>query len=290
MRTRLYFVLLAGLAACTVRRIEPATPTRDAAGEVVGQQGSAGLPAGEATVAERLAHSPRHGEWVTIAAGSPDSLHAYVVYPERSTRAPVVVVVHEIFGLSTWVRGVADQLAAEGYIAIAPDLLTGKGTRQGDTLSFDEARRLIAGLQPAEVQRDLQAAARYAMALPAALPRYGIVGFCWGGGISFAHAVESPQGLGAAVVYYGTSPATSALTRVRVPVLGLYGGNDARVDATIPPADSAMKAMGKSYDPHVFRGAGHGFLRAQEVSPANLDASREAWPLTISFFRSHLGA
>lgn len=291
MRTRLYFVLLVGAAACTVRRIEPATRTRGtSAGELVDQQGTPALPAAETTVADRLAHSTRHGEWVTIDRGSPDSLRAYVVYPERPTRAPVVVVVHEIFGLSTWVRGVADQLAADGFVAIAPDLLSGKGTRQGDSLSFDEARRLIADLKPADVQRDIESAAGYAMGLPAALPSYGVVGFCWGGGISFAHAVESPRGLGAAVVYYGVSPAATSLTRIRVPVLGLYGGNDARVDATVPAADSAMRAMGKSYDPHIFPGAGHGFLRAQEVSPGNLAASRAAWPLTISFFRTHLGA
>ena len=290
MRTRLIFVLLVGAAACTVRRVEPATGSRSAAGEVVPLQESQRVPASEVDVAARLARSPRHGEWVTIAAGTPDSLRAYVVYPERSTRAPVVVVVHEIFGLSSWVRGVADQLAADGYIAIAPDLLTGKGPRQDDSLSYDDARRLIAGLRPADVQRDLEAAARYAMTLPAALPRYGIVGFCWGGGVSFAHAVESPTGLSAAVVYYGVSPAAGDLSRIGVPVLGLYGGNDARVDATVPGADSAMKAMGKSFEPHIFAGAGHGFLRAQEVSPANRDASRQGWPLTVSFFRTHLGA
>lgn len=290
MLTRLSLVLLVGVAACTVRRIEPAAHTRDAAGDVVIQQGSADMPASEATVADRLARSPRHGEWVTIRPGSPDSLRAYVVYPERSTRAPVVVVVHEIFGLSSWVRGVADQLAADGYIAIAPDLLTGRGNRQADSLTFDEARHLIADLHPADVQRDLEAAARYAMALPAARQSYGIVGFCWGGGVAFSHAVQSPRGLAAAAVYYGVSPSRSDLEHVTVPVLGLYGGNDARVDATVPAADSAMKAMAKDFEPHVFSGAGHGFLRAQEVSPGNLDASRQAWPLTISFFRKHLGA
>lgn len=290
MRTRLSFVLLVAVAACSVQRVAPNTRSREAAGDVISQQGTPAMPAGEATVADRLARSPRHGEWVTIRAGSPDSLRAYVVYPERAARAPVVVVVHEIFGLSSWVRGVADQLAADGYVAIAPDLLTGRGARQADSLTFDEARRLIADLRPADVQRDVEAAARYGMALPAALPRYGVVGFCWGGGVSFAHAVESPRGLAAAVVYYGVSPATPDLSHVRVPVLGLYGGNDARVSATVPRADSAMKAMRKDYEPHIFDGAGHGFLRAQEVSPGNLDASRRAWPLTISFFRKHLGA
>src|SRR5690348_14573904 len=165
------------------------------------------LPAGATDVAQRLAHSPRHGEYVMIAGGAGDSVRAWVVYPERATRAPVVVVVHEIFGLSTWVRGVADQLAADGYIAIAPDLLTGKATPApgSDTLTQAIATSTIRTLKPGDVQRQLAAVGAYGMSLPAAERSYGVVGFCWGGGTSFAHAVMSPEGLGAAVVYYGTS-------------------------------------------------------------------------------------
>lgn len=250
------------------------------------------LPAGAMDVAQRLAHSPRHGEYVMISTGAGDSVRAWVVYPERSTKAPVVVVVHEIFGLSTWVRGVADQLAADGYVAIAPDLLTGKATPApgSDTLTQEAATAAIRTLQPADVQRQLTAVGRYGMSLPAALHSYGTVGFCWGGGVSFAHAVVSPEGLGAAVVYYGTSPALASLSSVRVPVLGLYAGDDARVGATVPPADSAMRAMGKPFDVHSFAGAGHGFLRQQDGKDgANFAASRQAWPLTVSFFRAHLG-
>lgn len=250
------------------------------------------LPAGAMDVAQRLAHSPRHGEYVMIATDAGDSVRAWVVYPERSTKAPVVVVVHEIFGLSTWVRGVADQLAADGYIAIAPDLLTGKAASApgSDTLTQEAATAAIRTLQPTNVQRQLAAVGRYGMSLPAALHSYGIVGFCWGGGVSFAHAVMSPEGLGAAVVYYGTSPALSSLSSVRVPVLGLYAGDDARVGATVPPADSAMRALGRPFEVHSFSGAGHGFLRQQDGKDgANFAASRQAWPLTINFFRAHLG-
>ncbi len=226
-----------------------------------------------------------------------DSIRAWVEYPERATKAPVVVVIHEIFGLSTWIRGVADQLAADGYIAIAPDLLTGKVALHGDTATQNDATAAIRTLNPADVQRDIEASARYAMSLPAALPRYGVVGFCWGGGTSFAHAVQSPAGLAAAVVYYGTPPmknnavSTEDLARVKVPVLGFYGGEDARVTATVPATDSAMKALGKSYDAHVMQGARHGFLRAQDGAgfEANLAASKQAGPLTVAFFRSHLG-
>jgi carboxymethylenebutenolidase len=227
-----------------------------------------------------------------IRTGPSDSVKAWVVYPERSTKAPVVVVVHEIYGLSTWVRGVADQLAADGFIALAPDLLTGKAASApgGDTLTQAAASAAIRTLSTADVQRQLAAVGQYGMSLPAAEKEYGVVGFCWGGSTSFMHAVASPPGLGASVVYYGTSPADSLLPRVKVPVLGLYGGDDARVDATIAPAETAMRSLGKSYEPHTFAGAGHGFLRQQDGKDgANLSASRRAWPLTLAFFRTHLG-
>ena len=250
------------------------------------------LPAASTDVADRLARSPRHGEYAMIRTGPSDSVRAWIVYPERATNAPVVVVVHEIFGLSTWIRGVADQLAADGYIAIAPDLLTGKAVPApgSDTLTQAVATATIRTLDAGTVQRQLAAVGAYGMALPAAQHRYGVVGFCWGGGTSFAHAVASPSGLGAAVVYYGTSPALPSLASVRAPVLGLYAGDDARVDATVPPADSAMRALGKSFEPHTFAGAGHGFLRQQDgKGGANLAATRQAWPLTLAFFRAHLG-
>jgi carboxymethylenebutenolidase len=215
-----------------------------------------------------------------------------VVFPERSTKAPVVVVVHEIFGLSTWVRGVADQLAADGFIAIAPDLLTGKVAPApgADTLTQAQASSAIRALPSADVQRQLAAVGQYGMSLPAAERRYGVVGFCWGGSAAFNSAVTSPAGQGAAVVYYGGSPPSASLATVKIPVLGLYGGEDARVNASIAPADSAMKALGKVYQPHIFAGAGHGFLRQQAgQNGANLAAARQAWPLTVSFFRTHLG-
>ncbi len=270
---------------------EHATPTAAAPADPAQDRS---LPPGATTAKARLAASPRHGEWVMIPTGSgaSESIRGWIVYPERSTKAPVVVVVHEIFGLTTWVRAVADQLAAAGFIAIAPDLLTGKKFPQGgpDSVTVDSAVALIGTLDPADVQRQLDAAARYGMALPAALPRYGIVGFCWGGGVSFQHATHAPT-LGASVVYYGTSPPADALARVRAPVLGLYGGNDARVNSTIPAADSVLKALGRTYEHVIFPGAGHGFLRAQDGQEgANLAGTKQAWPRTIAWFRKYLGA
>jgi carboxymethylenebutenolidase len=290
-------VIAAGSAACArntpegdVHAEHAKSPPASAAATGIGSD--AALPAGAVDVATRLARSPRHGEWVMIRTGPSDSVKAWIVYPERSTKAPVVVVVHEIYGLSTWVRGVADQLAADGFIAIAPDLLTGKADPApgSDTLTQAAASAAIRTLQTADVQRQLAAVGQYGMSLPAAEKSYGTVGFCWGGSTSFMHAVASPAGLRASVVYYGTSPADSLLARVQVPVFGLYGGDDARVGATVPPAVAAMRALGKTFEPHTFAGAGHGFLRQQDgANGANLSAARQAWPLTLAFFRTHLG-
>jgi carboxymethylenebutenolidase len=247
------------------------------------------LPAAAEDALARLNGSPRHGEWVMIRLNNGDSLRAWVVYPERKTKAPVVVVIHEIFGLSTWVRAVADQFAADGFIAIAPDLLTMKNLPAGpDSVVAQAATVAIRTLDREMVQQQIDAAARYAIGLPAAQQRYGVVGFCWGGGTSFQHAVHSPT-LGAAVVYYGVSPPSASLASIRAPVLGLYAGNDARVNATIPPADSTMKALGKTYTIHIYEGAGHGFLRQQSgQNGANMAAARQAWPATIAWFRKYL--
>lgn len=253
------------------------------------QPSTPGLPAGGADVATRLAASTRHGEWAMVPVGNADSVRVWIVYPERSTKAPVVVVVHEIFGLSTWIRGVADQLAADGFIAVAPDFLTGyTGALHPDSVPVDSARAMIRRLDANQIQSRIDAVARWATTLPAATPRYGIVGFCWGGGVVFNHAVHSPA-LAAGVAYYGAAPEPARLTTVRAPILGLYGGNDERVNATIAPTDSAMRSMGKTYQPQIFPGAGHGFLRAQEAaSGANLEATRRAWPATLAWFRRYL--
>ena len=257
------------------------------------QPDNAALPASAATVGARLAASPRHGEYVMIARshGSSDSLRVWVVYPQRKDKASVVVVLHEIFGLSSWVRGVADQLAADGFIAVAPDLLSGKySLAAGDTIAQSQATALIRTLAADDVQRDIVRSAEYGMALPSAQQRFGVVGFCWGGSTSFNVAVRAHSKLRGAVVYYGTSPTSNELIKVAAPVLGLYGENDARVNATIPAADSAMKALGKAYEPVILAGAGHGFLRQQDgQNGANLAAAKAAWPRTLAFFRRTLG-
>lgn len=286
-------------AACSSTRTVPASETHAAGGHAeqsaavssVSAPDDRGLPPDAAGAPARLASSPRHSEWAMIRTGDGDSLRVWVVYPQRSTKAPVVLVVHEIFGLSSWIRSVADQLAADGFIAIAPDLLTMKNLPNGpDSVVAPLAQAAIRTLDPGWVQRQLSAAGQYGMSLPAAEKKYGIVGFCWGGAASFAHAVYSPR-LGASVVYYGTSPKTADLESVRAPVLGLYGGNDNRVNATIAPADSALRALGRTYTPTIYPGAGHGFLRQQtRMDGANMAATRAAWPATIGWFKKYLGS
>lgn len=247
------------------------------------------IPASSTTAVERVAKSPRHAEWVAIKVGATDSVMAWVVYPERRDKAPVVIAIHENTGINTWTRSVADQLAADGFIGIAPDLTTMQ--RTGDLTADptpDAGRAAIRNVTPEMGNQMLDAVAKYGMSLPAALPKYGIIGFCWGGARSFLHATHAPS-LGASVVFYGSPPTAEEMGTIKAPVLGLYGGSDARINATIPATDSTMKRLGKSYESHIFEGAGHGFLRGQDNSPANLQASKQAWPLTVAFLRDKLG-
>lgn len=254
------------------------------------ETGTTGLPPDAEGAEAALTDSPRHGEWVDVEVADGSTVKTWVVYPERSDDAGAVIVIHEIFGLTDWARAVADQLAADGFIALAPDLLTGKGPDGGGTESLgDRVREVIRELEPAEVNARLDAVRAYALELPAANGRVGAVGFCWGGSTSFAYATAQPE-LDAAVVYYGSSPEEpDAYERIGAPVLGLYGGDDARVNATIPAAEAAMGRLGKSYTKHVYEGAGHGFLRQQgERDGANQRAAEQAWPATLEFFREHL--
>lgn len=258
--------------------------------------GASGQPPPDASGAlDALNRSPRHGEWIDIFEGRSqsgawgDHVRAWIVYPERATRAPVVIVIHEIFGLTDWIRAVADHLAAEGFIAVAPDLLSGLGAGGGGTPeNRQEAIAMVRSLRVEDTTRRLSAVARYSQSLPAANGRFGAIGFCWGGSTSFSFAANESD-LDAAVVYYGSSASRTMLGRILAPVLGLYGGDDARVNATIPDAVREMRRLGKPFHPHRFSGAGHGFLRQQDGRDgANLSASRRAWPITLDFLRQHL--
>ncbi len=250
-----------------------------------GEMAHAWLPPDAEGAVAALNASPRHGEWAMVRLENGDSVRSWVVYPERSGPAPVVVVIHEIFGLTSWVRAVADRLAAEGFIAIAPDLLTMEAVPADDAGDPERqaAVAAIRGLDPDRVHTQIRAVAEYAMGLESAEAVYGITGFCWGGSTTFEHATRYDDIMGA-VVYYGSSPSEEGLARVRVPVLGHYGGDDERVNATIPRAEAAL---GGDYFPNVYDGAGHGFLRQQSGREgANHHASVQAWPMTVGFFRA----
>ena len=240
------------------------------------------LPPDEPGSLAALNASPRHGEWVTVTGVAQDKVQAFVVYPERSGPAPVLVLIHEIFGLTDWARAVADRFAAEGFLVIAPDFVEGK--------TGDAARGALARLDPALIAARLEASRKYATALPAATKTFGVVGYCWGGGIAFNWAVAQPD-LAAVVGFYGTAPTTADLARIHAPVLALYGGSDARVTSTMAPFRDEMARLGKRYEAEVYEGAGHAFLRQQSgMNGANLAAAQKAWPRSVAFLRAALEA
>lgn len=215
----------------------------------------------------RLDASPRHHEYVALKHDN-RTVQAFVVYPEVSTKAPVVILIHEIFGLSDWAKEMADELAGQGFIVVAPDLLSGAGPNGGGSSEFpdqDGRVKAVSALDPAAVTADLDAAADYGKHLPAGNGMLAVVGFCWGGGKSFAFATHRHD-LSAAFVFYGPGP--SDVSSITAPVYGFYAGNDARIGATVPGTTEAMKAAGKTYEPVSYDGAGHGFMRAGE-DPTN---------------------
>ena len=230
----------------------------------------------------KLEKSSRHGEWVTVTNGT-RAVQCWVVYPEVKDKATAVLVIHEIFGLSDWARTVTDELAAAGYIAIAPDLLSGAGPKGGGTreLPSQEIGRAIQKLPADQITGDLNAAADYVKSLPAANGKLVVSGFCWGGGQSFRFAASRPD-LSAAFVFYGPPPPAAILQKVSCPVYGFYGGNDARITLTVTNTQAIMQSAGKTYAPVVYDGAGHGFMRGGEpefpnARPGDQKAHDQAW-------------
>lgn len=275
------------------------------------------FPASNKNAAARVAATPRHAEWVKIPMGSgaTDTLMAWVVYPKTNAKAPVVVVVHEIFGLSTWVRGVADQVAADGFIAIAPDFLSRlRGAPTSVELPADTARAMIGGVNTAERNRIIAAAANYAMMLPAATQKYAVIGYCWGGQTVFAHGVNNGvKGFSGGVAFYGAFPylnagtpatATTAavpqtvnadsVAKINAPIMLLNGSKDARIAAMMPAIDSLMKLHKKNYSATNYEGAIHGFLRAQDdgraPAPARGSTPAEAPEAVVAESAANLAA
>jgi carboxymethylenebutenolidase len=231
---------------------------------------------------ERLEKSPRHLEWVEVKQGD-RKVKCFLAFPEVKEKATAVVVIHEIFGLTDWVRGVTDQLAEAGYIAIAPDLLTGAAPGGGGTAELgggDAVRKAIGSLPPDQITADLKAVAEHVAKLPAANGKVAVGGFCWGGSQSFRFATNNPS-LKAAFAFYGAGPTNAEdIAKISCPVYGFYGGNDERVNSTIPTSKELMAKAGKKYEPVVYEGAGHGFMRAGEAPDAsepNKKAREAAW-------------
>lgn len=232
---------------------------------------------------QRLMKSSRHQEWVNVKNGS-HNVSSFIVYPEVKNKATAVVVIHEIFGMSDWVQELTDELGAAGYIAIAPDLLSGMGPKGGGTSEIADRTAIgkaIRDLPPDQITADLNAVADYVSKLPASNGKVVVAGFCWGGSQSFRFATNRPT-LKAAFVFYGTGPENQDdLNRIKAPVYGFYAGNDARVNATLPKTTEMMKTGGKKYEPVTYEGAGHGFMRAGEdpsdTNAANKKARDEAW-------------
>jgi carboxymethylenebutenolidase len=235
----------------------------------------------------RLNASPRHHEYVSIKHGD-RTVQAFVVYPEIKQKAPVIVLIHEIFGLSDWAKEMADELAGAGYIVIAPDLVSGFGPNGGGSDAFpdqDATTKAVSALKPEIVTADLDAVADYGKKIPAANGKLDVVGFCWGGGQSFAFAAHRHD-LSAAFVFYGPGPAD--VSTVTAPVYGFYAGNDARIGATVPATTEAMKTAGKKYEAVTYDGAGHGFMRAGEdpaATPDNKKARDDAFARLIKLLK-----
>lgn len=236
----------------------------------------------------RLDASPRHHEYVPLKHGN-RTVQAFIVYPEVKDKAPVVILIHEIFGLSDWAKEMADELAGQGFVVVAPDLLSGFGPNGGGSSEFvsqDATVKAVSGLDPDVVTADLDAAADYAKHIPAGNGKIAVAGFCWGGGKSFAFATHRKD-LSAAFVFYGPGPAD--VTTITAPVYGFYAGNDARIGATIPGTTAAMKAAGKKYEPVTYDGAGHGFMRAGEdpsnTVPGNKTAREQAFSRLVTLIK-----
>src|SRR5947207_2926454 len=208
---------------------------------------------------DRLNNSPRHGEWVDIKSGA-RTIKAFVVYPERKDKAPAVLVVSEIFGLTDWVRSLCDELAESGVIAIAPDLHGGQKFED-----LDAGRKATSALPKEQVKADLDATSEYVLTkIPSCSGTLAVCGFCWGGGVTFEYATANPK-LKAAYSFYGVAVDTPEdAAKVACPVYGFYAENDERVNATIPKAEQLMKSAGRKYEPVIYKGAGPGFMRSRE--------------------------
>ena len=246
--------------------------------------------AGADSIKTQLEASPRHGEWVKVTTADARTVNTFIVYPEVKESTTAIIVIHEIFGLTDWIRLVADRLAAEGFVAICPDLLSGMGPEGGGTESFDsgdDVRRTIRELSPSQVASDLDAIQKYARDLPSTNEKVAVSGFCWGGGQTFNYAVHSDT-IAAGFVFYGRAAAAEDVPKISAPVYGFYGESDNRINATIDATKAAADAANVTYEPVIYEGVGHAFLRrgmAADANDAQKVATKAAWERWVSLLQ-----
>src|SRR5207237_5583513 len=209
----------------------------------------------------------------------------YLSVPE-SGRGPGVVVIQEWWGLVPHIKHVADRFAAEGFVALAPDLYHGRATT-----SPDEAGKLMMALDIAQTEKDLRGAINYLLAHRSVTSaRVGTVGFCMGGALSLYAATKNEQ-VGACVVFYGGHPKVKYdLENLRAPVLGLYAGRDTSVTPdAVRQLEAKLKDLGKSVEMHIYPDTKHAFFNDARPEVYNKEAAADAWQRTVEFFRTHLG-
>ena len=207
----------------------------------------------------------------------------YLSIPEKGN-GPGVVVIQEWWGLVDHIKDVCDRFAAEGFVALAPDLYHGKTAK-----SPDEAGKLMMALRIDEAEKDLSAAVEYLSTLDATTSeKSGVVGFCMGGALSLYTATKNAN-IGACVVFYGGHPKVKPdLPNLHAPVLGIYGEKDRSVTpASVHELERQVKSLGKQIEVKIYPGADHAFFNDTRPEVYNAEASADAWQRTIEFLRRH---
>ncbi|MEQ1884488.1 MAG: dienelactone hydrolase family protein [Bryobacteraceae bacterium] len=284
------FLLLMGTLACSFAAF---AQTNNATKRTVPRPGGLGnkvpeLPANLFTAAGAVSKSPLKHEWVDIPAGK-IKLHTWIHYPQGDSKVPVVLLMHYDAGMDDLQRSMADQLASEGFLVVAPDLTSGMGPKGGNFESFkfpDEALRANLKVTQAEAMRRYRVAYDYAMKMPRSNGKIASVGCGLGGAYSFRFAAEAPK-LDAAVVWYGAAPDAATIAKIKARVLGLYGGDDPVVTPTIDATKDAMAKAGKTYEPHIYDGATNAFMTYQ-AEGGNGQATAQSWILAMEFLKEHL--
>jgi carboxymethylenebutenolidase len=217
--------------------------------------------------------------------GSAGEMKGYLVHPaDQNGKLPAVIVIHENRGLNGHIRDVARRVALEGFVALAPDLLSALGGTPADE---DQARDMISKLDKARKVADEVATLEFLKAHELSTGKVGVVGFCWGGGSANDLAVASPDLL-AAVAYYGQQPAAADVPKIHAALLLHYAGLDERINAGIDAFRKALDANGKEYTIYVYDGVNHAFNNDTSAARYNKEAAELAWARTIAFFKQKL--